>query len=63
MRPPLDKVPKTVWRTYRVYFDIEVEDKNPDDPEREWEPLNEALKSFYNMVDDGAEPDITEITD
>jgi hypothetical protein len=53
--------PKPTRRTFRFYLDVEVQDNHPEDPELEWEALEEARQSFYNMIDDGVEPDVMEI--
>ena len=52
---------KLLWRTFRVYFDVEVLDANPDDPDKEWMVIDDVMNSFYNMVDEGVEPEVAEI--
>lgn len=48
-----------LWRTFRVYFDVSVEDLHPGETEEA--VLEQAVDTFYSLVDEGKEPSVVEL--
>jgi hypothetical protein len=54
-------VTESIWRTFRFYIDVDIEDEEPENLDHEDDVIEEALASFYRMIDDGVAPEYMEM--